>query len=173
MIASDLHANRVRAMAERFAAASLGNVESMVLDGLQPLPFEKKFDRILVDAPCSGTGTLARHPEIRWKIQPGDLTDLHARQVLLLRNAAACLASGGRLEYSTCSLEREENEDVIAEALAGLGDAFTVINARGAVAGLLQNSVAVESIVASDGFLRTFPGEQQTDGFFAALVGRV
>ena len=96
----------------------------IVLDGEQPLPFERPFDRILVDVPCSGTGTLARHPEIRWKLHAEDLSDLHDRQARLLRNALPHLAPDGRLVYSTCSLEPEENEFVVREVLGALGDTF-------------------------------------------------
>jgi 16S rRNA (cytosine967-C5)-methyltransferase len=88
----------------------------VVLDGTRPLPFTRRFDRILVDAPCSGTGTLGRNPEIKWRLTPEDLADLHARQVALLANALSLLESGGVLVYSTCSLEPEENEQVVAEA---------------------------------------------------------
>ena len=70
VIAADLHAHRVRAMAERLERAGIQNVETRVLDATQPLPFQEKFERILVDAPCSGTGTLSRHPEIRWRLRP-------------------------------------------------------------------------------------------------------
>ena len=75
----------------------------------QPLPFRTQFDRILVDAPCSGTGTLGRNPEIKWRLGPSDLIELHHKQVALLRNAFRYLQPGGRLVYSTCSLEEEEN----------------------------------------------------------------
>ncbi len=87
----------------------------VVLDGTRPLPFRAKFDRILVDAPCSGTGTLGRNPEIKWRLKPSDLMDLHAKQVALVRRALEHLCPGGRLVYSTCSLEKEENEAVIQE----------------------------------------------------------
>lgn len=87
------------------------------LDAEQPLPFGPVFDRILVDAPCSGTGTLARHPEIKWRLAPGDIARHAARQRAVLRNALRCLKPGGLLVYSTCSLEPEENEAVVdAEA---------------------------------------------------------
>ena len=85
----------------------------VVLDGTQPLPFRDRFDRILVDAPCSGTGTLSRNPEIKWRLQPSDLIGLHRTQVALLRNAIDHLKPGGRLVYATCSLEEEENRLVI------------------------------------------------------------
>jgi 16S rRNA (cytosine967-C5)-methyltransferase len=84
----------------------------VALDATHPLPFACQFDRILVDAPCSGTGTLARNPEIKWKLRPEDIVDLQHRQMAIFRNALALLAPGGRLVYSTCSLEPEENEAV-------------------------------------------------------------
>ncbi|MFN3324667.1 MAG: transcription antitermination factor NusB [Bryobacteraceae bacterium] len=114
----------------------------VVLDGTLPLPFKTQFDRILLDAPCSGTGTLGRNPEIRWRIQPKNLVELHARQAALLRNALAHLRPGGRLVYSTCSLEREENEDVLEEVLGGLPAAR----------------------------MRRTPGIEAGDGFFAAVI---
>lgn len=83
------------------------------LDGTQPLPFGRVFDRILVDAPCSGTGTLGRNPEIKWRLRPEDLPRFAERQRALMENALASLAPGGRLVYATCSLEPEENEGVV------------------------------------------------------------
>ena len=111
-VACDVHLHRLREL--RGLAADL-----VVLDGTKPLPFTRRFDRVLVDAPCSGTGTLGRNPEIKWRLRPEDLADLHGRQVALLRNALAALVPGGLLVYSTCSLEPEENRDVVAEAAAG------------------------------------------------------
>jgi 16S rRNA (cytosine967-C5)-methyltransferase len=104
-VACDLHHHRLRQVPVP------GRV---VLDATHPLPFALCFDRILVDAPCSGTGTLARNPEIKWKLTPADLDDLASRQRGILRNAWEFLAPGGRLVYSTCSLEPEENEQVAA-----------------------------------------------------------
>lgn len=106
-VACDLHLHRLTQVPE--------NCRRVVLDGTAPLPFAHPFDRILVDAPCSGTGTLGRNPEIKWRIQPSDLIGLHEQQVKLLGNALRYLKRGGRLVYSTCSLEREENEDVVKE----------------------------------------------------------
>jgi 16S rRNA (cytosine967-C5)-methyltransferase len=172
VIAADLHAHRVRAMAERFEAAGVRNVDQIMLDGAQPLPFERRFDRILVDAPCSGTGTLARHPEIRWQLRGEDLTDLHARQVRLLRNGLVNLAPLGRLIYSTCSLEPEENELVVKEALGGAQDEFRVVTPQGALQRVLREDVALESLIDADGFFRTRPSVHGTDGFFAAAIER-
>ncbi len=86
----------------------------VVLDASAALPFRRKFDRILLDAPCSGTGTLAHNPEIKWRLKPEDLPRFHDRQRKMLERALEGLLPGGLLVYSTCSLEREENEDVVA-----------------------------------------------------------
>ncbi len=85
----------------------------VLLDATGPLPFGVKFDRILIDAPCSGTGTLARNPEIKWRLKPGDLARFQNIQRRMLARAIEFLKPGGRLVYATCSLEREENEEVV------------------------------------------------------------
>jgi 16S rRNA (cytosine967-C5)-methyltransferase len=172
VIAADIREHRARAMRERFEQSGVRNVETIVLDGTQPLPFEVKFDRILVDVPCSGTGTLARHPEIRWKLREEDLGDLHNRQVCLLQNALSHLAPGGRLVYSTCSLEPEENENVVREALQALGGTFQIADPSAAIERALQAPVKLESLVGAGGFVRTFPPQHGTDGFFAAVIER-
>jgi 16S rRNA (cytosine967-C5)-methyltransferase len=99
--------------AARLAAFHATGAELVRLDASHALPFGAVFDRILVDAPCSGTGTLARNPEIRWRLSESDLRKHAERQRRILRNALPCLKPGGRLVYSTCSLEREENEDIV------------------------------------------------------------
>jgi 16S rRNA (cytosine967-C5)-methyltransferase len=170
VIATDLHEHRVRAMVQRFETAGVRNVESVALDGAEPLPFERRFDRILVDAPCSGTGTLARHPEIRWQLRAEDITDLHARQVRLLKNALANLAADGRLLYSTCSLEPEENELVVNEVLDQTPGVFRVVAPRSALQRVLREGIPIESLVRADGFFRTNPSTHVTDGFFAAAM---
>lgn len=135
-----------RTLARACEVAAQG-VPTVVLDGTRPLPFPPAcFDRILVDAPCSGTGTLARNPEIRWRIQPEDLDNLHERQVKLLRNALKSTRPGGRVVYSTCSLERRENEETVAEALQGVEG------------WRLERS------------LYRLPGREPGDGFFAAVI---
>jgi 16S rRNA (cytosine967-C5)-methyltransferase len=105
-VACDVHWSRLSPM------KSLG-IDLVVLDAGQPLPFRRRFDRILVDAPCTGTGTLAHNPEIKWRLRPAAIDELQQIQRRILRQAMEALAPGGRLVYSTCSLEREENEDVV------------------------------------------------------------
>ncbi len=173
VIAADLHEHRVRAMAERFERAGAANIETVVLDATKPFTLEQidqKFDRILVDAPCSGTGTLARHPEIRWRLQPKDLADLHGRQTLILTHALEHLAPGGRLVYSTCSLEREENEDVVKDSPGKSPNNIRLADSGAAIAPWLAEGIRAENLVDANGFFRTFPGEQATDGFFAAIL---
>ena len=86
----------------------------VMLDGSAPLPFAAQFDRILLDAPCTGTGTLGRNPEIKWRLKPEDVPRLAQLQRQMLAQSLLCLKPGGRLVYSTCSLEKEENEDIVA-----------------------------------------------------------
>ncbi len=170
VVAADRRENRLRAMRERLAHARVSNVKMIALDGTASLPFRAKFDRILVDAPCSGTGTLSRNPEIRWKLKPTDLLELHTRQMMLLNSALECLAPEGRLVYSTCSLEPEENEDVVSEVL-GAHPEFRATLAE-IPADALVEGVRAETLVDSSGAFRTFPPQHATDGFFAAVLAR-
>ena len=168
LVASDVHLHRLRQMREWLARAGVPTIPLVVLDGTQPLPFSAKFDRILVDAPCSGTGTIARNPEIRWRLQPEDLPALAAKQRALLREGSAQLASGGRLVYSTCSLEPEENEQVVDEILSS-GRA-RLVDVRSILAPHLLPDVQASSLFDSRGFFRTMPPRHSTDGFFAAVL---
>jgi 16S rRNA (cytosine967-C5)-methyltransferase len=90
----------------------------VVLDAARPLPFAQRFDRIFVDAPCTGTGTLARNPEIKWRVAPQDFGRASEKQRQILAQALKLLAPRGKLLYATCSLELEENEDVVRQTLA-------------------------------------------------------
>ncbi|HLJ14195.1 MAG TPA: transcription antitermination factor NusB [Bryobacteraceae bacterium] len=112
----------------------------VVLDATQPLPFRTDFERILLDAPCSGTGTLGRNPEIKWRLREHDLGTFQARQIALLDRAVAQLAPGGRLVYSTCSLEEEENQAVVEQVLP-----------RHA-ARLVSSGLRLPGLMAGDGF---------------------
>lgn len=164
IVATELHEHRARAMRERLQMRT--NVSIAVADSSR-LDLEGDFDRILADVPCSGTGTLARNPDIKWRLTPDDLTDLHRRQVAILRGAIRKLRPGGRLLYSTCSLEREENESVLEESsVNGVPIKEELENLRREGALLISDFQAI-----SDGlFLRILPGAFGTDGFFAAMI---
>ena len=103
----------------------------VVLDAAAPLPFNSwsGFDRILIDAPCSGTGTLAGNPEIKWRLQPSDLSVFQARQRKMIEQALPHLRPGGLLVYATCSLEPEENEAVV-QALQAQGSPILATHLR-------------------------------------------
>ena len=174
VIAADRHAHRLRAMQAQFRRLDLGDVKLVELDAEQPLPFGEKFDRILVDAPCSGTGTLARHPEIRWRLKREQLAEFHQLQARMLRNALKSLATDGRLVYSTCSIEPEENEEAIAEVLPDEPPIRRI--PWGAEAEVLRPHLVkgfdAGTLFATDGYFRTSPAVHHTDGFFAAVLER-
>ena len=141
---------------------------SMVrLDAAQALPFGPKFDRILLDAPCSGTGTLARNPEIKWRLDPGDITRLAELQAMMLRNALPALADGGRLIYATCSLEPEENEGVVEKVLSEQ-PAFRILTGHE----LALKHPHLIPLFDSRGYFRTRPDQHPMDGFNAAVMVR-
>jgi 16S rRNA (cytosine967-C5)-methyltransferase len=172
LVAADLHLHRLRAMQTQLERIGLTHVHLVNLDATKNLPFGITFDRILVDAPCSGTGTLARHPEIRWRFRPDQLAELHGMQVEILSKALASLAGGGRLVYSTCSLEPEENEEVVTEALREneLIRRLTASEIGAALEKYLAPGIPSTALVDDSGQFRTLPGEQATDGFFAAVL---
>lgn len=170
IVAAELHPHRARTLRRR---APAGNVRVIAADALA-LPLDAAFDRVLADVPCSGTGTLARNPEIKWRLQPSDLGDLHRKQVAILRAALDRVAPGGRLVYSTCSLEPEENAEVVEEALAARRG-FRLRDCREELRKLQAAGELVWSELASltrERFLQTLPGVHPCDGFFAAMVER-
>jgi 16S rRNA (cytosine967-C5)-methyltransferase len=174
VVAADLHSHRLRAMREQLKRIKLAQVALVNLDATKPLPFRIGFDRILVDAPCSGTGTLSRHPEIRWRLRPEQLPELHQLQVAILCRALEGLAPGGRLVYSTCSLEPGENEEVVAEALRENESIKRVAGSTvsATLKRYLAPGVQPAELIDASGQFRTLPGEQATDGFFAAVLER-
>ncbi len=171
IIAPELHPHRANLLRKRVRAK---NVKVIQADALQ-LPVEGKFDRVLADVPCSGTGTLARNPEIKWRLKPRDLDDLHTRQVSILRAALDHLAPGGHAVYSTCSLEHEEDEAVIEHVLAENPQKFRLLDVRDELQGLRDSGeLAWEDLdsLTSGKYLRTIPGIHACDGFFAAIIER-
>jgi len=170
VVASELHPHRARLLR---ALARSPNVRVIGADARR-LPLLKTFDRILVDVPCSGTGTLARNPEIKWRLRAEDLADLQSRQIAILKSALDRLSPGGRLVYSTCSLEPEENEAVVKAALAGASD-FSITDCREELECLLRSGDLgvsdIESLLSGP-YLRTIPGVYPCDGFFAAIFQR-
>lgn len=135
VVACDLHLSRLRRMKDL-------PCDLVVADASRPLPFRRRFERILLDVPCSGTGTLARNPEIKWRLTPAKLEELHRLQCRLLANALELLAPGGLLLYVTCSLEPEENQQVLEEVLGALPERV----------------------------VQRIPGREPGDGFFAAVI---
>jgi 16S rRNA (cytosine967-C5)-methyltransferase len=133
----------------RRLAAVGAEAARVALDATEALPFSRRFQRVLVDAPCSGTGTLAGNPEIKWRLRPEDLLGFQRRQRKMLARALACLAPGGRLVYATCSLEREENQE--------------------ALEGLAAEGLAAEGLAVVETRMR-LPGREPGDGFFAAVI---
>ena len=170
IFATELHPHRSRLLRQM---ASQSNVHVFTADA-QRLPFGADFDRVLVDVPCSGTGTLARNPEIKWRLNPEDIHDLQQRQISILRSVLRHVAPGGRLVYSTCSLEQEEDEQVI-EAVLKEKPGFKIVPIREEILRLKDSGILVWSDIdtlVSGSFLRTFPGIHPCDGFFAAILLR-
>ncbi len=158
-----------RSLADTTAAASRAGTPEVLpacADLTATLPVQGRVDRILLDAPCSGLGTVRRHPEIKWRLDADRLPGLARRQRQLLTRALATLATGGLLLYVTCSTEEEENEAVIAAVVGAHGDVRTEAFDLAAVGG-----PAVDAI-GDDGFFRTYPTMPWLDGFFAVLLRR-
>ncbi|HEU4413154.1 MAG TPA: methyltransferase domain-containing protein, partial [Candidatus Angelobacter sp.] len=170
IFAAELHPHRARLL-RRLVRQQ--NVHVITADALA-LPFAAQFDRVLADVPCSGTGTLARNPEIKWRLSPSDLRDLQSRQIAILKAAMGHVQSGGRVVYSTCSLEPEENEEVVATCMRDHPE-FKIIPVREELMRLQQSGDLVwkepEQLLSGD-FLRTVPGIHPCDGFFSAILQR-
>ena len=170
--AVELHSHRARLL-EKLLQPHASRIQIVNADA-QHLPVSVQFDRVLADVPCSGTGTLARNPEIKWRLSLGDLAQLHERQLAILRSTLAQVAPGGRLVYSTCSLEKEENEDVVEQALAE-NDSFRLLDCRTELEQLKATGTLTWSDAAAltrGPYLRTLPGVHPCDGFFAGILER-
>ncbi len=159
IVAGDVTASRVALLAEITRRFAPGRVDIIRYDGELPLPLaDGHFDTVLVDAPCSGTGTIGHNPEIRYHLRPEDLPVFSRRQSVILENASNAVRPGGHLIYSTCSLEPEENEAVI--------DAFLMRNRDWT----LERPHVPERFITKEGYARTFPHCDGMDGFFISVL---
>jgi 16S rRNA (cytosine967-C5)-methyltransferase len=180
ILATDVSAKRLASMVARLrryvyaerVQCAVADASAVVVEDER----DEKFDLILCDVPCSGTGTLARNPEIRHRLRVEDLARQAARQRAILRGAIARLAAGGRLVYSTCSLEPEENEQVVEAVAKDAGVRripVETLMAKLAETGELKD--AADGLIGAavrDGALRTLPGVHGCDGFFAVVLER-
>lgn len=147
VIGADRSASRMATVIRTTNLHGLKSIKPLLLDAGEKLPFESNvFDKVLLDAPCSGTGTLRRNPEIRWRLSESDIGGFAENQKRFLANAAEVVKPGGRLVYSTCSVERDENEEVV--------EAFLASDRR------------FKSVTTK----RTWPQRQGSDGFFIAVL---
>jgi 16S rRNA (cytosine967-C5)-methyltransferase len=173
LYAFDTSAHRLDALKPRLARSKLSNVHPAVIaherdDRIKRLA--GKIDRVLVDAPCSGLGTLRRNPDLKWRQSPQSVQEMTVKQAAILQSASRLLKPGGRLEYATCSLLPQENEQ-IAQAFTQANKEFSPL----AAAEILSNlKVAGASELCSGGegggdYLRLWPHRHRTDGFFAAI----
>jgi len=166
--AMDVSAKRLRELAPRAARAGISNVHPIALAGEGDVRVKRlagKIDRVLVDAPCSGFGTLRRNPDLKWRHGPGAVAELAAKQARILDAAARLLKPGGRLVYATCSILPDENE-AVADAFAAAHPEFKALSCA--------QLLAAQRIPLDTGErLRLWPHRHGTDGFFAAAYERL
>jgi 16S rRNA (cytosine967-C5)-methyltransferase len=165
LVATDLRDRRIDLLRKTVATSGATNVRIVQADVRKPLPFATPFDCVLVDAPCSGLGTLRRDPDIRWRRRESDLPALAAVELTLLERASEMVAPGGRLIYATCSSEPEENEGVVDAFLATTPE-FAAIHASAATTRL------ADAVIDARGHLRTQPHLHGLEAFFGAVFER-
>ena len=157
VVAADISPTRLQRVRENAERLGLNALRPVVRDGTEPA--EGTFDRVLADVPCSATGILGRHPDVRWHRDPEQLADLAARQLLLLQRAYEHLKPGGILVYSTCSLEEEENEGIIEQFLA-----------QTPTAEIQRADTYFPEQPWASRYILTIPGHHPGDGSFAARI---
>ena len=172
LYAFDTSDHRLAALKPRLARSGLSNVHPVRIaherdERIRRL--EGKIDRVLVDAPCSGLGTLRRNPDLKWRQSPDSVLELQSLQARILASAARLLRPGGRLVYGTCSLLRSENEDIAQAFTEAHAAQFEPLDAQSMLA---EARVPHAEALGASGFLRTWPHVHQTDGFFAAVWRR-
>jgi 16S rRNA (cytosine967-C5)-methyltransferase len=169
IVATDVRSARLELLRETVKASGAKNVRIQQADLEAGLPFGEEFDLVFVDAPCSGLGTLRRDPDIRWRRAEADLAPLSRAQLTMIQNAAKAVRPGGRLVYSTCSSEPEENDEVVSQFLRSNG-AFRQIDLnveRPPYFGALQ------PVLDETGVLRTRPDTHGLEAFYGAVLRRV
>jgi 16S rRNA (cytosine967-C5)-methyltransferase len=172
LYAFDVSGHRLAALQPRLARSGLLNVHPLQIAHERDERIKRlagKIDRVLVDSPCSGLGTLRRNPDLKWRQTPATVGNLRAQQALILNSAAKLLKPGGRLVYATCSLLREENEAIASAFSAEHGSEFAAVAAATALEAARVGNA--HSLVEGD-FLRLWPHRHSTDGFFAAVWRR-
>jgi 16S rRNA (cytosine967-C5)-methyltransferase len=161
--ACDVRRRRVELLAKTVAASGASCVRVVQADAASPLPFGAVFDCVLLDAPCSGLGTVRRDPDVKWRRREQDFVELSRLQIAMLRQTAAVLKRGGRLIYSTCSSEPEENEDVVRAFASESG----MVPAKPP-----DMPPGMASLINDAGHLRTYPFRDGVEAFFAAILKR-
>ena len=167
LYAFDVSEKRLHNLGQRLKRSGLSNLHSQVIVNERDAKLKRlagKFDRVLVDAPCSGLGTLRRNPDLKWRQTPQDIEELTAKQASILQSAAKLVKPGGRLVYATCSLLREENEAIVEAFLAGNSE-FETVNAAEILA---QQQIPLDTGL----YLKLLPQQHGTDGFFAVAMAR-
>jgi 16S rRNA (cytosine967-C5)-methyltransferase len=167
LYAFDIADKRLAKLKPRLARSGLSNVHPVLIAHENDAKIKRlagKIDRVLVDAPCSGLGTLRRNPDVKWRVRPESITELNVKQLSILNGAARLVKAGGRLVYATCSILEEENENIVTQFLTA-NDAFSLVP---------MNVVLEEQRIALEmgDYLKLMPHRHQTDGFFAAVLER-
>lgn len=171
LYAFDVSAHRLAALKPRLARSGLSNIHPVAIAHERDERIKRlagKMDRVLVDAPCSGLGTLRRNPDLKWRQKQTAIAELAVKQTNILQSASRLVKSGGRLVYATCSVLPEENEQ-IAEAFAAANPDFTLLPAESVLTDL---GIPSSESLCRAGYLRLWPHIHQTDGFFAAVWHR-
>ncbi|NPV52848.1 MAG: 16S rRNA (cytosine(967)-C(5))-methyltransferase RsmB [Firmicutes bacterium] len=172
ILAFDIHPHRLDLLRQNLERLDIKSVRLTELDARRlGEHYRGVADRVLVDAPCSGTGALRRRPDARWRKKPEDLPGFHALQVEILRSASNCLKQEGILVYSTCSMEPEEGEDVVREFLDSMeeGGRFAPLNVYDRLPVAFRQAFP-DGGCDRRGWLRLFPDIHQVDGFFMAAL---
>jgi 16S rRNA (cytosine967-C5)-methyltransferase len=167
LYAFDVSEKRLNKLKPRLARSGLSNVHPVVIAHENDAKVKRlagKIDRVLVDAPCSGLGTLRRNPDMKWRQTPESVAELNAKQTSILASAARLVKPGGRLVYATCSLLDEENEEIVNEFMASHAD-FNLVPMKDVLSEL---KIPLEM----QDYLKLDPDLHQTDGFFAAVLER-